>query len=347
MVEGRRMAVLNAIVSDYVRTREPVASRALAERYCLGVSPATIRNDMAALEAEGYINQPHTSAGRVPTHKGYRSFVDHIAAIKPLSGPEWAAIDRLLAGVVDLNDVVEGAVRALAELTGQLAVVEYPSLRHVHLRHLELVPLPPRRLLLVIITDSGRVEQRTLMVEQDCLSDPASLETLRQRLNQALVGTHSSEISAVVSTLLKQTEPDMRSLMHQIAAQLVAALQSDVEERLVVAGTANLARTTADFSSLEPLLDAVEEQVVLLRLLTGATDQPSQSVSVSIGEENGQEALAEASVITTSYQTAEGGGVARLGVLGPTRMDYPAAMASVQAVANYLSRYFNQGAQNQ
>ena len=146
---------------------------------------------MAALEAEGYINQPHTSAGRVPTHKGYRSFVDHIAAIKPLSGPERAAIDRLLAGVVDLNDVVEGAVRALAELTGQLAVVEYPSLRHVHLRHLELVPLPPRRLLLVIITDSGRVEQRTLMVEQDCLSDPASLETLRQRLNQALVGAHS------------------------------------------------------------------------------------------------------------------------------------------------------------
>ena len=329
MVEGRRMAVLNAIVSDYVRTREPVASRALAERYCLGVSPATIRNDMAALEAEGYINQPHTSAGRVPTHKGYRSFVDHIAAIKPLSGPERAAIDRLLAGVVDLNDVVEGAVR------------------HVHLRHLELVSLPPRRLLLVIITDSGRVEQRTLMVEQDCLSDPASLETLRQRLNQALVGAHSSEVSAVVSTLLKQTEPDMRALMHQIAAQLIAALQSDVEERLVVAGTANLARTTADFSSLEPLLDAVEEQVVLLRLLTGAAGRPSQSVSVSIGEENGQEALAEASVITTSYQTAEGGAVARLGVLGPTRMDYPAAMASVQAVANYLSRYFNQGAQNQ
>ena len=326
MVEGRRMAVLNAIVSDYVRTREPVASRALAERYCLGVSPATIRNDMAALEAEGYINQPHTSAGRVPTHKGYRSFVDHIAAIKPLSGPERAAIDRLLAGVVDLNDVVEGAVRALAELTGQLAVVEYPSLRHVHLRHLELVSLPPRRLLLVIITDSGRVEQRTLMVEQDCLSDPASLETLRQRLNQALVGAHSSEVSAVVSTLLKQTEPDMRALMHQIAAQLIAALQSDVEERLVV---------------------AVEEQVVLLRLLTGAAGRPSQSVSVSIGEENGQEALAEASVITTSYQTAEGGAVARLGVLGPTRMDYPAAMASVQAVANYLSRYFNQGAQNQ
>ena len=199
----------------------------------------------------------------------------------------------------------------------------------------------------MIITDSGQVEQRTLAVAQEYLNDLTSLETLRQRLNQALVGTHSSEIAAVVSTLLKQTEPDMRSLMHQIAAQLVAALQSDVEERLVVAGTANLARTTADFSSLEPLLDAVEEQVVLLRLLTGAAGRPSQSVSVSIGEENGQEALAEASVITTSYQTAEGGAVARLGVLGPTRMDYPAAMASVQAVANYLSRYFNQGAQNQ
>ena len=151
----------------------------------------------------------------------------------------------------------------------------------------------------------------------------------------------------MVSTLLKQTEPDMRALMHQIAAQLIAALQSDVEERLVVAGTANLARTTADFSSLEPLLDAVEEQVVLLRLLTGAAGRPSQSVSVSIGEENGQEALAEASVITTSYQTAEGGSRGAPGSIRAHPHGLPSSMASVQAVANYLSRYFNQGAQNQ
>ena len=158
MADDRRLKVLSAIVTDYVRTREPVGSRALVERYRLGVSPATIRNDMAVLEDEGYIHQPHTSAGRVPTEKGYRLFVDQIARIKPLSAPERAAITTLLTGEADLEQVVARAVRVLARLTGQLAVVEYPSLRLTALRHLELVALGPTRVLLVIITDTGRVE---------------------------------------------------------------------------------------------------------------------------------------------------------------------------------------------
>ena len=162
MANDRRLKVLSAIVTDYVRTREPVGSKALVERYRLGVSPATIRNDMAALEDEGYIHQPHTSAGRVPTQKGYRLFVDEVARIKPLSAPERAAITALLSGAVDLEQVVARTVRALAQLTGQLAVVEYPSLRYAALQHLELVALGPERILLVIITDTGRVDQRTV-----------------------------------------------------------------------------------------------------------------------------------------------------------------------------------------
>ena len=162
MANDRRLKVLSAIVTDYVRTREPVGSKALVERYRLGVSPATIRNDMAALEDEGYIHQPHTSAGRVPTQKGYRLFVDEVARIKPLSAPERAAITALLSGAVDLEQVVARTVRALAQLTGQLAVVEYPSLRYAALQHLELVALGPERVLLVIITDTGRVDQRTV-----------------------------------------------------------------------------------------------------------------------------------------------------------------------------------------
>jgi heat-inducible transcriptional repressor len=128
VVEDRRLAVLRAIVEDYVASEEPVGSRALVERHNLGVSPATIRNDMAALEEEGYIAQPHTSAGRVPTDKGYRLFVDRLSTVKPLSPAERRAIQTFLDGAVDLDDVVARTVRLLAQITGQVAVVQYPSL---------------------------------------------------------------------------------------------------------------------------------------------------------------------------------------------------------------------------
>lgn len=345
MADDRRLKVLSAIVTDYVRTREPVGSRALAERYRLGVSPATIRNDMAALEDEGYIHQPHTSAGRVPTEKGYRLFVDEVARVKPLSAPERRAITALLSGAVDLEQVVARTVRALAQLTGQLAVVEYPSLRRTALRHLELVALGPTRVLLVIITDTGRVEQRTVFVPAGRVVDPLVLESLRARVNAALVGRIAADVVPTLTALADQAPEEERLLLTAVADELIEALRPDGEERIVVAGTANLARATPDFSSLGPLLDAVEEQVVLLRLFaedasSGAScSRASAGMRVSIGSENRDDVLAEASVVTTSYEAGAGDVVAHLGVIGPTRMDYPAAMAAVRAVARYLSRF--------
>ena len=345
MADDRRLKVLSAIVTDYVRTREPVGSRALAERYRLGVSPATIRNDMAALEDEGYIHQPHTSAGRVPTEKGYRLFVDEVARVKPLSGPERRAITALLSGAVDLEQVVARTVRALAQLTGQLAVVEYPSLRRTALRHLELVALGPVRVLLVIITDTGRVEQRTVSMPAGRVVDPLVLESLRTRVNTALAGRIAADVVPILTSLAERAPEEERLLLTVVADELIEALRPDGEERIVVAGTANLARSTLDFSSLGPLLDAVEEQVVLLRLFAEdaacglSRSRANAGMRVSIGSENHDDALAEASVVTASYGAGDGEVVAHLGVIGPTRMDYPAAMAAVRAVARYLSRF--------
>ncbi len=144
--EDRRLEVLRAIVEDYVSTNEPVGSKSLADRHQLGVSPATIRNDMAVLEEEGYIAQPHTSAGRIPTDKGYRLFVDRLATIKPMSAAERRAIQTFLDGALDLDDVVGRTVRLLAQLTRQVAVVQYPSLSRSAVRHLELVSLTASRL---------------------------------------------------------------------------------------------------------------------------------------------------------------------------------------------------------
>src|SRR3954463_1867863 len=161
-LDDRKLEVLRAIVEDYVATQEPVGSKALVERHQLGVSPATVRNDMAVLEEEGYIRQPHTSAGRVPTDAGYRLFVDRLSRVKALSPAERRAIERFLLGAVDLDDVVHRTVRLLAQLTRQGAVVEYPRLSRAKVRHLELVPLSTTRLLLVMIADTGRVKQRLL-----------------------------------------------------------------------------------------------------------------------------------------------------------------------------------------
>src|SRR6478672_12776289 len=160
MSEERRLAVLRAIVEDYVETREPVGSKALVERHRLGVSSATIRNDMAALEDEGLIAQPHTSAGRIPTDKGYRLFVDNLTGLKPLTSAERRAIATFLQGAVDLDDVVDRTVRLLAQLTHQVAVVQYPTLSRSTVRHVDVVTLSGTRVLIVLITSAGRVEQR-------------------------------------------------------------------------------------------------------------------------------------------------------------------------------------------
>src|SRR6187200_3346415 len=175
--DDRRFEVLRAIVADFVATKEPVGSKAIVERHNLGVSSATVRNDMAALEEEGYIAQPHTSAGRIPTDKGYRLFVDRLTTLKPMSTPEKRAIASFLDGAVDLDDVVTRSVRLLSQLTRQVAVVQYPTLSRSTVRHVEVVALAPSRLLVVLILSTGRVEQR--LVELSVGLDDEALADLR------------------------------------------------------------------------------------------------------------------------------------------------------------------------
>src|SRR5690606_17996961 len=162
VLDDRKLAVLRAIVEDYVSTNEPVGSKALVERHKLGVSPATIRNDMVALEEQGYIAQPHTSAGRVPTAKGYRLSVDRLSTVKPLARAARRARETLPGGAADLDAIVARTVRLLSHLTRQVAVMQYPSLTRSCVQHIELVPLGPQRVMMVLITNTGRVEQRVI-----------------------------------------------------------------------------------------------------------------------------------------------------------------------------------------
>jgi heat-inducible transcriptional repressor len=332
VLDDRKLAVLRAIVEDYVSTNEPVGSKALSERHNLGVSPATIRNDMAVLEEQGYIAQPHTSAGRVPTDKGYRLFVDRLSTIKPLSSAERRAIETFLANAYDLDDVVSRTVRLLAQLTRQVAVVQYPSLTRSAVRHIELVPIGAERLLLVIITNTGRVEQRAIDMPDGVTED--SISHLRALLNAHLDGCWLTDVPGAVEEVPDRVPADERPLAATVLSVLLETLIEKHEEKIIIAGAANLAR--ADLSqSLRDVLEALEEQVVLMRLL-GEMGDPA-GLTVRIGTENPHESLRMTSVVATGYGAGDQA-VARLGVLGPTRMDYPGTMGAVRAVARYVGQ---------
>lgn len=335
MVSERSLEVLRVIVQDYVASREPVGSKSIVDRHAFGVSAATIRNDMALLEEEELIAAPHTSSGRIPTDKGYRVFVNQLADLRPLTPAQRQAIETFLGQSADLDEVLSRTVRLLSQLTHHVALVQYPSLTRSRIRHVELVRLTATRMMTVLITDSGRVEQRLLDISAEV--DEEFLARLRTTLNASLGGLGLVEAGKALAVFGEQFGAEGAAVVQEITAALGEQVLANRQERLLMAGAANLVRTEEDFSgSIYPVLEAIEEQVALLRLF-GEMEPEQNGFSVSIGSENASFGLGETSVLTTGYSST-GDGLARLGVLGPTRMDYSNNIAAVRAVARYLSR---------
>ncbi|MHA7860275.1 heat-inducible transcriptional repressor HrcA [Tessaracoccus sp. Y36] len=331
--DDRKLEVLKAIVTDYVASREPVGSKALVERHKLDVSAATVRNDMAALEEEGYITQPHTSAGRIPTDKGYRLFVDKLARIKPLSGAERTAITTFMNGTADIDDLVMRTVRLLAQLTRQVAIVQYPVAQHDVIRHIELVSLTAERLMVIVVQSSGRVDQSVL--DAPAL-DEARLHGLRQKLASATVGRAAADAADALVRVLDTIAPEDRAFSAPVVATVLETIAAEPASQVVVAGVPNLAGAAFE-TNMRPLLEALEEQVVLMRLLGEAG---GDDITVRIGQENTAQGFQSTSLVASGYGADFR---ASLGVVGPTRMDYPSTIAAVRAVARYVSRFLNEG----
>jgi heat-inducible transcriptional repressor len=267
----------------------------------------------------------------VPTDAGYRLFVDRLTQVKPLSTAERRAIHAFLDHAVDLDDVLHRAVRTLAQLTRNVAVVQYPSLSRSRVRHLEIVQLAPSRLMLVLITDTGRVEQR--VVELPAPVRPDAVFDLRTTLNARLHDRLLTEAPEIIGELPVTVVPELRGLVVTLSSVLFETLLERTSDRIVLGGTANLTEHALDYPALRPVLEALEEQVVLLRLLDQSV--ASSQILVRIGNENEHEGLASASVVTSGYGV-RGASVGAVGVLGPRRMDYAHTMARVAAVARYV-----------
>lgn len=339
MVTERKLSVLHAIVRDYVDTNEPVGSKGIVERHRFGVSAATIRNDMAQLEDDELIVAPHTSAGRVPTDKGYRVYVDTLAKLRPLSSGQRAAIERFIGESVDLDDVMTRTVRLLSQLTNQVAVVQYPSLRRTMVRHIELVAVGEDRVLCVLILGSGVVEQQVARLPSAAVTE-AWVHGLRDRIAEATVGNEveqgAAHIGRLIDTIDEWTGVGEAEIAGQVLAVVREQLHANRTDRIAIAGAAHLSRPVEFAETLPTVLEAIEEQVMLLRLFDEMV-QNEREVAASIGRENEPYGLSAASIIASNYE-AEGESVSRIGVLGPVRMDYAWNISAIRTVARFLSR---------
>ncbi len=336
-LDERRTTILKAIVASYVRGGEPVGSKRLVEEMGLGVSAATVRSDMAALEAEGLIVQPHTSAGRIPTDKGYRYFVDTLSDTVDLGERQRAALEEILLGAHDLEDLLRRASTVLSQFTRFAALVVAPRMDRSRLRHVELVPLGPSSVLAVLIADTGRVEKRRLLLDAPIAEH--DVQRVRHAVNVAAAGLRTDSAPDVITGIAAGAPPELRGLLEAVADSVRndLAAPDSAGDQVFVGGTSNIAGP-GYFDRIEQVkqvYETFEEQVLLLEMVRGAL--ASGDPGVRIGTELPLVELAACSVVAASYG-ASGEAVGSLGVLGPTRMDYPRTLAAVQAVASSLEK---------
>lgn len=328
----RKLRILRAIVTEYVSRGEPVGSKRVVDVARLDVSAATVRNEMAALEELGYITQPHTSAGRIPTDRGYRRFVDDLVDNPDILEPRRELVQELLGSAHDVEDLLARASSVLSQLTRLVSLVIAPAIQASRLKLVELVGLTPGSALLLLVADTGRVEKR--LVELPAATTEADLDRARTVLGEHVRGRRLGDIHTTLTAITDEAPADLRELLSALTDATAGDLGEETVHHVFVGGQASLAgEETFERDQLSRVLQLLEERVTLARLLseTTADDEPT----VRIGGENQVEDLRSTSLVAQRYRLVTAGS---LGVLGPTRMDYASVLATVRAVAEQLQQ---------
>ncbi len=324
-LDDRKAAILSAIVEQYIETDQPVGSGRIVARLATSVSSATVRNEMAALEHEGFLHQPHTSAGRVPTEKGYRHFVDHL---RPggLTGPDAQRVrDFFDQAHGEVEAVLQETSALLAGLTSLAAVVVPPGNEAARCASAQLVPLTPTMLLLVTVSTSGSVDKHTVISPVELSED--QLDDVRRIVAETLVGECGSD----VLTIARRSGD---AVVDDVAGAAVAVACGGHDERIYVGGASAVVEQFDAIESVSRVLRILEEEYAVIAMLRELLDR---GLSVAIGSETGLEPLADCSVVLAPYDV-EGQPAGTIGVLGPTRMNYPQALAAVGVVSRRLGR---------
>ncbi|CAN5860263.1 heat-inducible transcriptional repressor HrcA [soil metagenome] len=336
-LDQRKEQILRAIVRDFILDGQPVGSRRVVDELSLQVSAATVRSEMVELEQAGLIRQPHTSAGRIPTDAGYRYYVDHLTALEvsPPAHPD--SVDQVLLHATDVEDLLRRTSTVLSRLTRLTALVTAPRLDRSKLRHVELVSLSPHAILLVFIADTGRVEKRILDMD-GAISDD-DVQRARYVINAAASGLRLTESHDAITGVALAAPPSIQPLLERVATTIRAGATATVPEvdRVFVGGAAQLALRATDetVDQLGNVYGMLEEQVVLLSMLRETLEHDDPAVR--IGSELPVDELSPFAMVASTYG-ATGEPQGTLGLLGPTRMDYEQAMATVRGVATSLER---------
>lgn len=332
MLTERQRLILNAIVDDYIRSAEPVGSRSISKRGDVGYSPATIRNEMSDLEEMGFLEQPHTSAGRIPSHKGYRYYVDHLVPWNETEPSELQQLETFFAEKLNaMEQVIQHASTILSHMTSYTSILLGPEVFHTSLRHFQLLPLGENMAVAIIVTSTGQVENKTVSLPPGIpLSE---MERVVNLLNSKLVGVPLYKLKAKLhSEIAKEMEKHIshyEGFMHL----LESALDGESEHRLYLSGTTNMLNQPEfrDVEKVKDIFDLLEETPTMLKMMT--PKMGTTGVQVRIGTENKHEAFSNCSLITATY-SVEGEALGTIGILGPTRMEY----AKVISILNVLSK---------
>ena len=330
MLDERKAAILKAVVEEYIETAVPVGSAVVTRNSDIGVSSATVRNELAVLEADGYLVQPHTSAGRIPTEKGYRHFVDSVGPAR-LARPERRQILDFFTGV---RGEIEGMMRdtagLLSNLTDHTAVVIDNSSEAARVRSFQLVGLAPRMVLAVVVFSNGVVEKHTLELDFDV--DDAVLD--------AVVAVVRSSIDDHPLAAAREPVLTGNSVTDALALNVLGAVGvSAHDERVYVDGASRIASGFEAVDSVKRVLTILEQQLVVVDLIT---DVLNRGLKVAIGTETGDERLEECSVVVSPYEI-DGEHAGSIAILGPTRMNYPQAIAAVTVVGRQLGVHLSEG----
>lgn len=329
MLSDRRQIVLRALIEEYIARALPVGSRTLVERYNLGISSATVRNELSLLEEMGYLAQPHTSAGRIPTDFGYRAFVDELLSESDPDNGEDALARELRESASDLDDLMDRTSQALARFTDCMTLLVPPRILSVDIRLVNLVLLTPQRLLIVIVTEDGQVFDRQMDLPRDYSQD--EIGKTQEALNNILVGTSLSSTSGELPLGASGVHDD---LFRMVMAEILACLKDQNAIKAHPLGISHLLGKPefSDSSCLMPVLEELEGDTMLLRVFNDAA--ASEEPVVRIGHENDSEALSSVSLIANRFGEAEHSGL--ILIVGPTRMDYSQVLKAVRAARDVL-----------
>ncbi len=339
MLDERKAAILRAVVEEYIDTAQPVGSAHVVKSSGVHVSSATVRNDMATLEQEGYLRQPHTSAGRIPTEKGYRFFVDNLGAPATLRSSDAVQVRSFFNHAHgEIEQMLQDTSRLLGDLTSYAGVVVGPAPSEATVRSVQVVSLTPTAALVVVVLSNGAIEKHSLDLSDDGgLTEGVGEERIAAasaHLAAHLVGSPRSSL-----TTLAPTGDAVTDAVCDRAWQALRADPTDDPDQVFVGGTSRIARAFDAIETVREVLGILEQQYVVVTLLRDVLDRGLQ---VAIGTETGMAPLAECALIVAPYHV-EGEPAGTIGVLGPTRMDYPQALAAVAVVSHRLSQRLTEG----